>query len=93
MLFALFMVDKPGMVEARMSLRPEHVAYVMAVKDRITISGPLLSDDGKQIGSLLVMDWPSKADAEKWVDEDPWGKAGIYATRQIYPFSKSLPKD
>jgi uncharacterized protein YciI len=92
MLFAIFMVDKPGMIETRMSLRPAHVEYVLAVKDRITISGPLLSDDGQQIGSLLVMEWPDRAACEAWIDTDPWAQAGIYATRQIYPFSKSLPK-
>lgn len=93
MLFAIFMVDKPGMVETRMSLRPQHVEYVMAVKDQITISGPLLSEVGKnQIGSLLVMEWPDRAACEAWIETDPWTKAGVYATRQIYPFSKSLPK-
>jgi uncharacterized protein len=42
-------------------------------------------------GSLIVAEFPSQADAQRWADADPYVAAGVYASVQIKPFRQTLP--
>ena len=42
-------------------------------------------------GSLVVVDFPSIAEAQAWADADPYIKAGVYDTVTVKPFKKVLP--
>jgi uncharacterized protein YciI len=39
------------------------------------------------LGSFLVMDFPSKADVEAWLSNEPFTKAGVYEKPVIHAFS------
>jgi uncharacterized protein len=72
MLYTFFLLDKPGAQAQRTEIRPEHKAYLAAKADQIAFAGPLLSDDGKSmVGSLLVIDFPSREDARGWLADEP----------------------
>lgn len=87
MIFAIVLMDRPGTAELRIQIRPEHRAYLGAQADRIAFAGPLTSEDGKiTVGSLLVMDFPSKADVETWLLDEPFTKAGVYESPVIHVF-------
>jgi len=62
MLFVFHLRDRPEAGELRKAIRPAHKEYLARVADRICVAGPLLSDDQAQmIGSLLVIDFLSRA--------------------------------
>jgi uncharacterized protein YciI len=88
MIFAILLLDRPGVAELRTKVRPEHRDYLAKLADKMAFSGPLTSEDGKTaVGSLLVMDFPSKADAQAWLSEEPFTKAGVYEKPIIHAFT------
>ena len=42
-------------------------------------------------GSLIVAEFESLQDAEAWANEDPYVKAGVYASVTVKPFKQVLP--
>ncbi|MCA8456824.1 YciI family protein [Burkholderia multivorans] len=88
MLFAITLLDKPERGHLRTERRPQHLDYLGRVADRIAFAGPLTSDDGqKMIGSLLVIDFPSRSAAQAWLADEPYTRAGLYASTAVYPFA------
>jgi len=88
MIFAILLIDRPGTAELRIQVRPEHRAYLGKLADKMAFAGPLTSEDGKTtVGSLLVMDFPSKVDVEAWLSNEPFTKAGVYEKPAIHAFS------
>ena len=93
MIFVFHLLDRPGAGELRQRVRPEHKAYLARVADRMAFAGPLLADDGQtMIGSLLAIDFPDRAAAERWQREEPFTLAGLYAQVSVYPFQNLWPQ-
>ena len=61
--------------------RAEHQAYADALRehDRLVMGGPLLDDDGRPRGVLLVYEVASKREAETLVQRDPFVLNGAIA--------------
>ena len=93
MLYIFHLLDRPGAAELRQRIRPEHKDYLAAVADRIAFAGPLLADDGAtMIGSLLAIDFPDRASAERWQKDEPFTKAGVYEHVSVLPFANLWPQ-
>jgi len=93
MLFTFFLLDKPGALAQRLEMRPEHKAYLGTKAEQIAFAGPLLADDGKtMVGSLLVIDFPSRGEAQRWIAAEPFTRAGVYASTAIYAFQNLWPQ-
>lgn len=93
MLYAFFMIDRPHAAELRQQVRPEHKAYLAQVADRMAFAGPLLADDGQaMIGSLLVIDFDSRAQATDWLAREPFTRAGLYASSTVHAFANLWPQ-
>lgn len=64
---------------------------------RLLIAGPhpavdsLEPGDAGFTGSLIVAEFDSLEDAKAWADDDPYVKAGVYASVTVKPFKKVLP--
>ncbi len=87
--FMIYCLDKAGHGDLRAANRPAHVDYLKANADRIVVAGPLTSEDGAaMLGSLLIMSFDSRADAEAFAAEDPYNKAGLFETVTIRPWKK-----
>jgi uncharacterized protein len=83
MLFALICTDKPGSAELRTNTRPDHVAYLNSLGDKMKLAGPFLDDAGNAMGSLVVVEAESRSDAEAMAASDPYKKAGLFASVEI----------
>ncbi len=93
MLFALYVLDAPGMTQKRLELRADQYAHLATVEDRMLTGGPLLADDGEtMLGSLLIIDFPDRAAAEAWLAEAPFTKAGVFGTSSIRPYKQNWPR-
>ncbi len=93
MLFAFFLVDRPGAGELRQALRPEHKAYLGRVQERIAFAGPLVHDDGAtMVGSLLAIDFDSRAAACAWLADEPFTRGGLYASTAVHAFVNLWPQ-
>ena len=93
MLFAFILIDKPDHGDMRQRVRPVHKDYLAAVATRMAFAGPLTHDDGKtMLGSLLVIDFASRDAAHAWLAEEPFTKAGLYASTTIHAFVNLWPQ-
>ena len=88
MLFAFHLLDRPDAGALRQQMRPQHKAYLAQVADLIALAGPLLADDcTTMVGSLLVIDFPDRASALQWQAQEPFTRAGVYASVAVHAFS------
>jgi uncharacterized protein len=93
MLYTFVLLDRPGAADLRQRVRPEHKAYLAAVGDRIAFAGPLTADDGQaMIGSLLVIDFASREAAQAWLANEPFTRAGLYASASVHAFVNLWPQ-
>ncbi|WP_417424783.1 YciI-like protein [Hoeflea sp.] len=89
MLYALMCKDKPGALATRMEVRPTHVEFLkdLDAQGVLKMAGPLLGDDEKPIGSLVLISAADKAEAETIAARDPYAKAGLFADVEIRAFN------
>ena len=84
MLWAISRVAAPNFAENRQKGLQPHIDYLRSQKNILVISGATTSDDGKQfVGSLLIVNVGSRAEAKAFVDNDPFQKAGMFTNVTI----------
>ena len=93
MIFSFILIDKPDAGDLRQRIRPEHKAYLAGVAERMAFAGPLVADDGQaMLGSLLAIDFPSRDAAHAWLADEPFTRAGLYASVTIHAFVNLWPQ-
>jgi uncharacterized protein YciI len=84
MLWAISRVAVPNFAAMRDKGLQAHLDYLHNQRSILVVSGATLSDDGKEfIGSLLIVNVNSRAEAEAFVDGDPFTKAGMFTNVTI----------
>ena len=86
MLFALLCTDKPGSLDLRMSVRPDHLKYLESLGTALKAAGPFTNDEGQPIGSLVVIEAADRSAAQAMAENDPYAKAGLFAAVEIRPW-------
>jgi len=93
MQYVLYCVDKSGHGRIRADNRNAHLDYLKKFAGAIFAAGPLLDDAGDaMIGSLLIMDFPDRAAVDRFLADDPYGKAGLFASVRATPWRKTVPQ-
>ena len=91
MLFTMFCIDKPGVMETRQEVMPAHIEYLSTEPVKIVMSGPLVSDDGETIvGSLYLFEAPDRAAVDAFQANDPLVQADIWETVEVRAFNKRV---
>jgi uncharacterized protein YciI len=92
MLFTIFCIDKPNMVEKRASALPAHVEYLSTqTQIKNIMSGPLMDDAMESVvGSLYILDAPNRSAIEDFTRGDPLVAADIWASVEIRAFDKRV---
>ena len=99
MLYMICATDVTNSLEKRLAARPAHLARLNALKDegRLVIAGPFPAIDSPDpgpagfTGSLVVAEFDSKEDAQRWANEDPYVDAGVYESVVVKPYKLVLP--
>jgi uncharacterized protein YciI len=99
MLYSFVGTDVGDSLEARMAARPAHVERLVDLKNqgRLVIAGPNpaidSSDPGEAgfSGSIIIAEFESLSDAQKWANQDPYILTGVYDSVSVKPFNKALP--
>ncbi|WP_426955390.1 YciI family protein [Muricoccus radiodurans] len=86
MLFAIVSHDKPDALERRLAARPKHLVWLEAAAPKLAYVGPFLDEEGKQRGSLVVVDQPDLDAARSFARQDPFWEADVFATQTVHPF-------
>jgi uncharacterized protein YciI len=84
MLWAISRVAAPNFAELREKELQPHLDYLKSRKKILVLSGATTSDDGKQfVGSLLIVNVGTRAEAQAFADGDPFMKAGMFKDVKI----------
>lgn len=84
MLFIIYQEDGPGSAEIRARVKQSHLDYLERHKDTLVLGGALLAEDGvERIGSVLILNVPSRAAAEAFSADEPLRKAGVFRSVRI----------
>lgn len=100
MYFAFYCEDKPDSLEQRLASRDAHLANLRVLVDagRVLLAGPMPKVAGASPaevgfdGSLIVADFDSQAEAEAWINSDPYIAAGVFKSIITRPFVQVFPE-
>jgi len=94
MLIAIMCIDKPNHLEKRMSVRPDHLAWLKENLPDGEYVGPLFDDDGETFkGSLYILDFEDIAAARAWIANEPYYKADLFESVIMRPSRNILPME
>jgi uncharacterized protein YciI len=85
---ALICIDKAGALQVRLDTRADHLAYIEAT-GVVEMAGPFL-DAGAMVGSLVVLNVDDLDAAKAWAANDPYAKAGLFASVDIREWKKVI---
>ncbi len=99
MWFVIWAEDVPNSLAARRATRPAHLERLQQLKadGRLLVAGPcpaIASNDPGEAGftgSMVVAEFDSLEEAQRWADADPYISAGVYAKVTVKPYIKALP--
>lgn len=78
--------DGPNAAIARAAQTQAHLRYIETVLGELNVAGPLFDDSGREtVGSLYVLHTRSLARAREIIENDPFHKAGAFASVEYFP--------
>ena len=92
MKYVLICEDKKDSLEVRLANRDNHLAFIGELGDRVSLAGPMLSDDGEgMVGSVLIIEAESADEIQAIAERDPYALAGLFEKVTIRPFRQVVP--
>ena len=75
-------------LEKRMNARPAHFENARKLKasGNFIIGGAMLNDEGKMIGSMMVVQFETKEQWQQWLDTEPYITSKVWEKMDIRPF-------
>lgn len=75
-------------LERRMNNRPAHFENARKLKanGNFIMGGAMLSDEGKMIGSTMVMQFETKEQLQNWLDSEPYITGKVWEKMDLRPF-------
>jgi uncharacterized protein YciI len=89
--YAIQTKDKAGSSQVRADNRAVHIEYLTANKHLLLAAGALIEDDGTGgSGGLLIVDTDDRKEAERFINNDPFTKAGLFEKVTITRWRKAF---
>ena len=100
MWYSIYATDYTNTLDKRLVNRPQHLKRLQLLQNegRLLLAGPLPAIDSNEpgpngfSGSLIVAEFDSLNDAQKWANDDPFVQCGVYEKIEVKPFKKSFPE-
>ena len=72
----------------RKEIRPLHLAGAKKLKEdnNFVIGGAMLDDDANMRGSIMIVQFETKEDFQKWYDNEPYITGGVWKEIEVKPF-------
>lgn len=84
-IFACYCRDSDNAAILREQWMQAHLAHVEAHIETYAVAGPLM-EEGSAVGSLLVLKACHAAAAHAFLEQDPYHRAGVWASVEITEF-------
>ncbi len=83
--------DKPGHLELRNQHRMVHLDYLERNKARLLAAGGLTDEAGQGgYGGVIILDTDDRAEAEAFIQNDPFTQAGLFAGIEVIRWRKAF---
>jgi uncharacterized protein len=92
MRFALQCVLAENVDEKRLALRPKHLQYLAANKERIFCGGPTIDGNGQPEMMLIILNAPDLSSAEAFIQAEPYNQSGIFKQVTVREWRQVLPE-
>lgn len=85
--------DDEGASERRQAARPHHIALgdEMLADGSLWYGAALTGGHGEMIGSMYIVDFPSRDDLDSWLEREPYVTGGVWQRVEIHPCSTREP--
>lgn len=93
--YAFVGYDKPNGLERRLAIRPDHFKHLESLGEALLMAGPFFDEKGDMVGSFMVIEAESLAEAEAIYARDPYVVNRVFDTMTIKPWRltiNNLPK-
>ncbi len=88
-MFVVHCQDKPEARQVRLDNRAAHLDFLRAHAARVVMAGPVLTEDGQgMVGSVLVLDFATRAELDAFLAADPYAQAGLFASVTVLPWRR-----
>lgn len=90
--FAVICLDIKDGLSVRRAAREAHLAYVRTLRPGfLKIAGPFLDEAGEMCGSLFIFEAEGRDAIDTYLANDPYVKAGLFASIDIRPWRVTIP--
>ena len=83
MQFVIRAYDGEGMLDKRMEVRPRHFEGMERMKEHTLCAGGMLDEDGKMIGSLLVMEFQTREELDEYLANEPYVVENVWERIEV----------
>jgi len=89
--YAMITRDKPNSLQLRNDTRQSDLEYLTANQDKLLAAGAQVDDRGEGgYGGIIVVDTEDRAEAEAFIRNDPFTKAGLFAGIEVVRWRKAF---
>jgi uncharacterized protein YciI len=76
-----------GALQRRMNAREDHLKLTARMQEegKTLYAVAILDESGKMIGSMLIVDFPSRAELDKWLEVEPYIKGDVWKIVDVKP--------
>ena len=80
----------PEAPSRRMQQRPAHMDGVRRMKSEGTFldGGAMLDDEGRMVGSMVLVEFASRAEVDTWLATDPYVTGQVWEHITVRPFRR-----
>lgn len=82
----------PGAKDRRRAVRPVHLEGIQPYVDggHVLVGGAILDEDDDMVGSVLIVEFESRADVDAWIADDPYVTGGVWEQVEVHPFRPAV---
>lgn len=75
-------------LERRKNVRPVHLAGARKLKENnnFVVGGAMLDNEGNMRGSVMIVQFETQEEFQKWYDNEPYITGGVWKTIEVNPF-------
>jgi hypothetical protein len=81
--------EAPG---RRRQTRPRHLESIRPLVDagNVLVGGAILSESGDMVGSMVLVEFPTRDDFDGWLERDPYVTEGVWREIEVTPFRTAV---
>ena len=78
--------------ERRLAIRPAHLDAIRSYVDHgnIAVGGAILDASDAMVGSVLLVEFPTREALDGWLAADPYVTAGVWRDVEVHPFRAAV---